>query len=168
MTAAVFLTFSLSLFLDLLFRSRGIASVFTPICIFYFAVVLNWKTALPLAIAAAIPAAVFAGSAWPFDLLTYPAVAGLSLWNRHKTGPAGPSFRRHLLCGALIPILIFVPKALTSSMETLLAGLVRLPPLCAVSALLLPAMLYLLDLCAEKLGLPLYSETILKRETPPL
>ncbi|MBO4491539.1 MAG: hypothetical protein J5944_09295 [Lentisphaeria bacterium] len=168
MTAAVFLTFSLSLFLDLFFRSHGILSVFTPFCIFYYAVVLNWKTALVLAIASAIPAIVFAGSAWPFDLLTYPAVIGLSLWNRRKTGPADPSLRRHLLCGALIPILIFGPKALTLSFDTFLAFLAWLPPHCVLSAVLLPFVLYLLDLFAEKLGLPLYSETIRKRENPPL
>jgi len=168
MTAAVFLTFSFSLFLDLFFRSRGILSVFTPFCIFYYTVVLNWKTALVLAIAAAIPAAVFAGSAWPFDLLTYPAVAGLSLWNRRRTGPAGPSLRRHLLCGSLIPILIFGPKALTSSFDTLLAFLAWLPPLCVLSAVLLPTVLYLLDLSAEKLGLPLYGDAVRKRENPPL
>ena len=168
MTAAVFLMFSFSLFLDLVFRSHGILSVFTPFCIFYYTVVLNWKTALALAIAAAIPAAMFAGSAWPFDLITYPAVSGLSLWNRRKTGPAGPSLRRHLLCGTLIPILIFGPNALTLSLDTLLAFLAWLPPLCVLSAVLLPAVLYLLDLSAEKLGLPLYNDTIRERENPPL
>ena len=168
MSSAVFIVLSLSLFLDLFLRSHGIAAVFTPFCIFYYTAVLNWKTGLAMALITAVPAAVFAGCVWPSELITYPAVAGLSLWNQHKSGPSEPTFRWHLLCGALIPLLVFGPKALTSSSDTLFAFLIWLLPLCTFSAVLLPCTLFLLDFFAEKLGLTRYADAARKREHPPL
>jgi len=164
MTAAVFLVFSLTLFLDLLLRSHGIASVFTAFGIFYYTAVLGWKTGLLLALAAAVPAAVFSGSPFPFELIVYPAVAGLSLWNLYRCGRGASESGGHLISGALIPVLVFVPGALAASREALLMFLIRLLPLCTVSALLLPAFLFLLDLSAGKLALPLYADAIRQRE----
>ena len=164
MTAFVFLVFSVALFLDLVLRSHGIASVLTSFCIFYFTAVIGWKTGLFLAIAAAVPAAVFSGSPYPLELIAYPAVAGLSLWNLYRCGHGASEIGGHLICGAVIPVLVFMPGALAASRETLLMFLIWLFPLCTVSALLLPAFLFLLDLPAEKLALPLYSDAVRKRK----
>lgn len=158
MTAILFLVFSLAFFLDLFLRTHGIASAFTPCCIFYYSAALGWKTGLPLALTAAIPAAVFSGSAWPFELIAYPAAAGLSLWNLNKSAIGGTTLRRHLLCGALIPVLTFGPGALTGSHEAILVFLAQLLPLCALYAVLLPLILLLLDILAEKLALPRYAD----------
>ena len=164
MTAAVFLVFSFSFFLDLLLRSHGIFSVFTPFCIFYYTAVLGWKTGLFLAIAAALPAAVFSGGACPFELLTYPAVAGLSLWDLYRCRHGASETAGHLICGAVIPVLIITPGALAASREGLLIFLTWLFPLCTGSAILLPAYLLLLDLPAGKLALPRYADALRKRE----
>ena len=164
MTGSVFLTFSLSLFLDLFLRSRGIPSVFTPFCIFYHTAILGWKTGLILSLAAALPAAVFSGGACPFELLTFPAVAGLSLWNLYRCRHGAPETAGHLICGAVIPILVYAPGVLAASGKTLLMFLTWLFPLCAGSAILLPAVLLLLDLPAGKLALPRYADAIQKRK----
>lgn len=164
MTTAVFLVFSFSLFLDLFLRSHGIASALTPFCIFYYTAVLGWKTGLFLALTAALPAAVFSGSAFPFELMVYPAVVGLALWNRYRCRHGASETAGHLICGAVIPVLIFAPGALTASRETLLVFLTWVFPLCAASAILLPVFLLLLDLPAGKLALPLYADAVRKRE----
>lgn len=164
MTAAVFLVFSFSLFLDLLLRSHGIVSVLTPFCLFYYTAIFGWKIGLFLALITALPAAFFSGGSCPFELLTYPAVAGLSLWNLYRCGHGASEFGGHLISGAVIPILIFVPNALAASHETQLRFLIWLLPLCASSAILLPVFLFLLDLPAGKLALPLYADAIRKRE----
>lgn len=164
MTAAVFLVFSLFLFLDLLLRSHGIVAAFTPFCIFYYTAILGWKTGLLLALAAAVPAAVFSGCAFPFQLMTYPAVAGLALWNMYRCGHGASETGSHLLCGAVIPVVVFAPGIPALSREALLTFLTWLFPLCAGSAVLLPALLFLLDLPARKLALPLYTDAIRKRE----
>jgi len=164
MTAAVFLVFSFCLFLDLFLRSHGIPSVFTPFCIFYYTAVLGWKNGLILALITAVPVSVFSGGVCPFELMTYPAVAGLSFWNRYKCGLGASEFRGHLICGAVIPILAYAPGTLTVSHESRMLFLTWLLPLCTSSALLLPTFLFLLDLSAEKLALPLYADAIRKRE----
>lgn len=166
MTAFVFLALSVTLFLDLFLRSHGIASALTTFCIFYFTAVTGWKTGLFLALAAAVPAAVFSGGPCPFELITYPAVAGLSLWNLYRCKHGASGTGGHLICGAVLPVLVFMPGALAASRDTLLMFLIWLLPLCTVSALLLPAFLFLLDLPAGKLALPLYSDAVRKREGP--
>lgn len=164
MTAAVFLVFSLSFFLDLLFRSHGIASALTPFCLVYYTVVLGWKAGLLLALVAAIPSAVFSGCPFPCELIVYPVTAGLSLWNLHRSGVGDPPLRGHILLGALIPVLTFGPQALTASRESLMSFLTWIFPLSAGSALLLPAFIFLLDFFAEKLALPLYAGVFRNRE----
>ena len=166
MTAAVFLVFSFSLFLDLFLRSHGIASVLTPFCIFYYTAILGWKNGLILSLITAVPASVFTGIAYPFELMTYPAVAGLSLWNQYRCGHGTSEFTGHLICGAVIPILTYAPGALAASHEARMLFLTWLLPLCTGSAILLPVFLFLLDLPAGKLALPLYTDAIRKRKRP--
>ena len=153
---------------ELYLRCRGIFLPLLPCWIFYLAVFAGWRKGVAAGIFLGLVMDLLTASSLPVQMFVFPCVViPARVW---LTKVESDSLTSHLLYGAILPLIVYLPQMLCVSLQCLLRFLPYMIPLCMFSAILLPCMILFLDSLAERFGFPLYANVKLqlKRGTLPL
>lgn len=155
MSAAVFVILSaVFMTLELYLRAHALIVPLLPDWLFYLTVVSGLKKGLGAAVLLGAAADLMTGRVFPVSAFTFGAVAVLAEFSSRRNHQE--TFLPHILPGVVIPLTVWGIPALASP-EYLRTALEFLPPVCFFNVFLLPLMILLLDMAADKLSLPLYA-----------
>lgn len=160
MTACFILVSMLLTILEMTLRSRGIILPFLPCWIFYLSVLCGWRKAIWFAILLGLTMDLLCACAFPIHIFTYNGLQILAvIWLKRVESD---TFVSLLIPGAILPLIVYIPQTLLTSLQSFLYFLPYLVPICLVSAILLPILILILDSLANILSFPLYANVKLQ------
>ena len=159
----VFLLTGVFAVLELLLRNFGLFFPFCALFIFYIAVAFGRGWGFTAVCLAAL--ALDSGASHPWSILIFlPVLFLASTWLKQAESD---SILMNFLPGLIIPVPVWILSAIFFSEHFFYVLTEQFPivfPACAVSAVWLPMLIYLLDNLNSKLSLPLFTDAKLNQK----